>query len=134
MSEAVAGHEGDIVTKLSSRSVSHTVARFTDMVAAKGLTLFGVVDQREAARQVGLELRETTLVLFGSPAAGTPVMEAVPLSALDLPLKVLVWADGPQTKVSYLAPEALAARYDLTPELASRLAAIGPLTDALVAD
>jgi uncharacterized protein (DUF302 family) len=134
MSEAVAGHEGDIVTKLSSRSVSHTVARFTDMVTAKGLTLFGVVDQREAARQVGLELRETTLVLFGSPAAGTPVMEAVPLSALDLPLKVLVWADGPQTKVSYVAPEALATRYNLTPELASRLAAIGPLTDALVAD
>jgi uncharacterized protein (DUF302 family) len=134
MSEAVAGHEGDIVTKLSSRSVSHTVARFTDMVTANGLTLFGVVDQREAARQVGLELRETTLVLFGSPAAGTPVMEAVPLSALDLPLKVLVWADGPQTKVSYVAPEALAARNNLTPELASRLAAIGPLTDALVAD
>ena len=134
MSEAVAGHEGDIVTKLSSRSVSHTVARFTDMVSAKGLTLFGVIDQREAARQVGLELRETTLVLFGSPAAGTPVMEAVPLSALDLPLKVLVWADGPQTKVTYMAPEALAARYNLTPELASRLAAIGPLTDALVAE
>ena len=134
MSEAVAGHEGDIVTKLSSRSVSHTVARFTDMVSAKGLTLFGVIDQREAARQVGLELRETTLVLFGSPAAGTPVMEAVPLSALDLPLKVLVWADGPQTKVTYVAPEALAARYNLTPELASRLAAIGPLTDALVAE
>ncbi len=134
MSEAVAGHEGDIVTKLSSRSVSHTVARFTDMVSAKGLTLFGVIDQREAARQVGLELRETTLVLFGSPAAGTPVMEAVPLSALDLPLRVLVWADGPQTKVTYVAPEALAARYNLAPELASRLAAIGPLTDALVAD
>jgi uncharacterized protein (DUF302 family) len=134
MSEAVEGHEGETVTKLSSQSVSHTVARFTDMVTAKGLTLFGVVDQREAARQVGLELRETTLVLFGSPAAGTPVMEAVPLSALDLPLKVLVWADGPQTKVSYVAPEALAARYNLTPALASRLAAIGPLTDALVAD
>ncbi len=110
------------------------MARFTDMVSSKGLTLFGVIDQREAAREAGLELRETTLVLFGSPAAGTPVMEAVPLSALDLPLKILVWADGPQTKVTYVAPEALAARYNLTPELAGRLAAIGPLTDALVAD
>jgi uncharacterized protein (DUF302 family) len=73
------------------------------------------------------------LVLFGSPAAGTPVMDAAPLAALDLPLKVLVWDDGGQAKVTYTAPETLAARYGLTPELAARLAGIGPLTDALVA-
>jgi uncharacterized protein (DUF302 family) len=73
------------------------------------------------------------LVLFGSPAAGTPVMDAAPLAALDLPLKVLVWDDGGQTKVTYTAPEALAARYGLSAELAARLAGIGPLTDALVA-
>ena len=66
---------------------------------------------------MGLALRPTTLLLFGSPAAGTPVMVAAPLAALDLPLKVLVWADGAQTKVSYLAPAALAARYDLAPEV-----------------
>ena len=134
MSDAVAGHEGDVVTKLSPRSVAETVAKFTDIVAAKGLRLFGVIDQSAEASKVGLELRETTLVLFGSPAAGTPVMVAAPLSALDLPLKILVWADGPQTKVTYVAPRALAARYDLTTELAGHLAAIDPLTDALVAD
>ena len=83
---------------------------------------------------MGLELRETTLVLFGSPAAGTPVMVASPLSALDLPLKILVWADGPETKVSYVSPQALASRYRLAPELAGNLAAINALTDALVAD
>ena len=134
MSDAIAGHEGDLVTKLSPRSVAETVAKFTDIVAAKGLRLFGVIDQSAEASKVGLELRETTLVLFGSPAAGTPVMVAAPLSALDLPLKILVWADGPQTKVTYVAPRALAARYDLTTELAGHLAAIDPLTDALVAD
>jgi uncharacterized protein (DUF302 family) len=134
MSERTGGHQGDVVTKISRRPVGDTVKRFTDMVAAKGLRLFAVIDQRAEARQVGMELRDTTLVLFGSPAAGTPVMVASPLSALDLPLKILVWADGDETKVSYVAPEALAARYRLSLELAGHLAAIGPLTDALVAD
>jgi uncharacterized protein (DUF302 family) len=134
MSVAPVGNDGDIVTKLSRRSVSDTTARFTEMVAAKGLRLFAVIDQSAEARQVGLELRETTLVLFGSPAAGTPVMVASPLSALDLPLKILVWADGPETKVSYVSPQALASRYQLAPELAGNLAGINALTDALVAD
>ena len=91
------GSEPDVVTKLSPRSVADTVARLTGMIAAKGMKLFSVIDQSAEARQAGLELRETTLVIFGSPAAGTPVMAAVPLAALDLPLKVLVWADGAQT-------------------------------------
>ena len=121
------------VTKLSSQPVGATVARLTELVAAKGMKLFAVIDQRAEASQVGLQLRETVLVLFGSPAAGTPVMAAAPLAALDLPLKVLIWDDEGQTKVTYTAPEALALRYGLTSELAARLAGIGPLTDALVA-
>jgi uncharacterized protein (DUF302 family) len=103
------------------------------MLSVKGMKLFSVIDQRDEARQVGLELRETTLVTFGSPVAGTPVMVASPLAALDLPLKVLVWADGAETKVSYQAPAGLAARYCLSPDIASNLAGIDPLTDALVA-
>lgn len=123
----------DIVTKASPRSVAETVSRFRDLLRAKGITLFAAIDQRAEARKVGLDLRETMLVLFGSPAQGTPVMVAVPLVALDLPLKVLVWAEGEQTKVSYLAPDALAARYELSPDLAAMLAGIDGLTDALVA-
>jgi uncharacterized protein (DUF302 family) len=72
-------------------------------------------------------------VLFGSPAAGTPVMVAVPLSALDLPLKVLIWDDRGQTNVTYYTPDALAARHHLSPDLAARLAGIDPITDALIA-
>ena len=68
----------------------------------------------------------------GSPKAGTPVMAASPLSALDLPLKVLIWADGDQAKVSYYAPAALAASHHLTADLAANLAGINALTDALV--
>ena len=125
--------ETDIVTKLSPRPVADTVSKLTGMISAKGMKLFDVIDQSVEARQVGLTLRETTLVIFGSPVAGTPVMAAAPLAALDLPLKVLVWDDEGQTKVSYYAPAALAARHHLGPDLAGNLAGINALTDALVA-
>jgi uncharacterized protein (DUF302 family) len=125
--------ETDIVTKLSPRPVAETVSKLTGMISAKGMKLFDVIDQSAEARQVGLTLRETTLVVFGSPVAGTPVMAAAPLAALDLPLKVLVWDDEGQTKVSYYAPAALAARHHLGPDLAGNLAGINALTDALVA-
>jgi uncharacterized protein (DUF302 family) len=124
--------ETDIVTKLSSRPVADTVSKLTGMISAKGMKLFDVIDQSAEARQVGLTLRETTLVVFGSPVAGTPVMAAAPLAALELPLKVLVWDDEGQTKVSYYAPAALAARHHLGPDLAGNLAGINALTDALV--
>jgi uncharacterized protein (DUF302 family) len=91
-----------------------------------------VIDQSAAARSVGLSLRDTTLVLFGNPTAGTEVMVASPLAALDLPLKLLLWSDGGQTTVSYLSPDALAARYGLEAELAERLAGIDVLSDILV--
>jgi uncharacterized protein (DUF302 family) len=133
MTEDRAATQTDIVTKLSRESVHDTVAKLTNMITAKGMRLFAVIDQAAEARQVGLTLRETTLVLFGSPKAGTPVMAASPLAALDLPLKVLVWADGEQTKVSYYAPAALAASHHLTADLAANLAGINALTDALVA-
>jgi uncharacterized protein (DUF302 family) len=125
--------ETDIVTKLSPRPVADTVSKLTGMISAKGMKLFAVINQSAAAREVGLTLRETTLVIFGSPAAGTPVMAAAPLAALDLPLKVLVWDDEGQAKVSYYAPAALAARHHLAPDLAGNLAGISALTDALVA-
>ena len=123
----------DVITKLSARSVADTVSRFTGLLSAKGVRLFDVIDQAAEASKVGLALRETTLVIFGNPAAGTPVMAAAPLSALDLPLKVLVWDDDGQTKVSYYAPAAIAASHNLGADLAGNLAAINVLTDALVA-
>jgi uncharacterized protein (DUF302 family) len=121
-----------VITKDSPRSVDDTVARMSQLLTAKGVKLFAVIDHSGEASNVGLELRETKLVIFGSPVAGTPVMVAAPLAALDLPLKVLVWSDEGSTRVSYTAPAALAARYGLGDELAAKLAVIDPLTDALV--
>jgi uncharacterized protein (DUF302 family) len=126
--------EAGIITKDSPRPPDDTVARLTRLIDARGMKIFAVIDQAGEARNVGLQLRPTTLVVFGSPAAGSVVMDAAPLAALDLPLKVLVWADGEQTKISYLSPAALAARYHLGQDLAHNLAGIDPLTDAVVAD
>jgi uncharacterized protein (DUF302 family) len=122
-----------IVTKISPRPVADTVTRFTGILRAKGVKVFAVIDQTAAAREAGLELRDTTLVIFGSPAAGTPVMVAAPLIALDLPLKALIWDDAGQTKVTYVSPAELADRYQLGPDLEKNLEAINPLTDALIA-
>jgi len=122
----------EVITKLSPRSVQATVERFTEILKSKNVRIFDVIDQSAAARDVGLELRATTLVIFGNPAAGTPVMVVEPMSALDLPLKVLVWDDEGQTKVSYYNPASQAERYSLSPDLATGLAAINVLTDALI--
>jgi uncharacterized protein (DUF302 family) len=121
-----------VITKVSPRSVPDTVSRLCELVAAKGMKLFAVIDHSGEAKASGLELRDTKVVIFGSPQAGTPVMVSAPLAALDLPLKVLVWADGLETKISYTAPCALAERYDLSDGLAGRLAGIDALTDALI--
>ncbi len=122
------------MTKPSTLSVAHTVTRLLDLLGSKGIKVFAVIDQRAEARAVGLDLRETTLVIFGSPAAGTGVMAATPLAALDLPLKILVWADSDRgTQVSYTAPATLAARYGLSSKSEAALVAIHALTDAVVA-
>jgi uncharacterized protein (DUF302 family) len=125
--------ETTVTVKVSPRPVPATVARLLELAAARGMTVFTVIDHSGAAQEAGLELRDTKVVILGSPAAGTAVMEAVPLAALDLPLKVLVWDDGGVTRIAYTAPEALAARHRLDGDLAGRLAGIDPLTDALVA-
>jgi uncharacterized protein (DUF302 family) len=124
--------DGSVTTRTVALGVADAVARLTELIQAKGMRLFAVIDQAAEAAKVGLQLRPTTLVIFGNPAAGTAVMDAVPLSALDLPLKLLFWSDGQQTKVSYLSPAAFATRYHLAPELARNVEGIDHLAEALV--
>ena len=130
---AGAGKRSGLTTKLTPLSVPDAVAHLHQLLDAKGVKLFDVIDHSGEAEAAGLELRDTKVAIFGAPKAGTPVMEAVPQAALDLPLKVLIWRDGDQTKLTYAAPSELAARYGLSDELAGRLAAIDAVTDALAA-
>jgi len=132
VSHQAAGADG-IIVKTTSLGVEAAVQRLTVLIAEKGMKLFALVDHSGAAAAAGLELRDTKVVIFGSPAGGTPVMDAVPLVALDLPLKVLIYDDGGTTRVCYTPPEELARRYGLSTELAAHFAGINALTDALLA-
>jgi uncharacterized protein (DUF302 family) len=127
--DVVEEHRRGIVTRDSPyASVSETLERLQEAVREKGLLTFAVVDHSGEAERVGLRMPETKLLIFGSPKAGTPLMVASPLLALDLPLKALVWEDGDRVRVSYNATSYLTERYDLPGELAKNIAGI----DALV--
>lgn len=113
------GMAGVGIVRVRSRfSVADTVERLCGVLEAKGITIFAVVDHSGEAAKVGLRMPETKLLVFGNPRAGTPVMLAAPISALDLPLKVLVRAEAGGSGeeeggmvVKYNDPRWLAARH-----------------------
>lgn len=108
----------------SPHSVAETVSALTEAIAAARAKLFAVIDHSGEAEQAGLALRDTKLMIFGNPVAGTPVMQAAPLAALDLPLKILVWADDAGTVwMTYLSAAWLAGRHELGDDLSIPLAA-----------
>ena len=132
MSEAPAGAApaDGIVSRRSPHSVADTVAKLSDLISAAGATLFAVIDQSGEAEKAGLTLRDTKLLIFGSPAAGTQIMAADPLAAIDLPLKIVVWPDDDGTVwMTYLDPAWLAARHGLTGPVAAPLSAPAALTE-----
>jgi len=115
---------GGIIHQRSPFSVDETVERLSDTIRASGAHFFGLVDHSGEARVVGQELRPTKLLIFGNPTAGTPLMVTSPLIALDLPLKLLVWADDEGTVwITYEEPQWLARRFSIPLAMASRLAA-----------
>jgi uncharacterized protein (DUF302 family) len=121
-----------IVTKLSPWSMADTVARLSAVIAARGMEVLAIIDHSAKARDVGLDLRDTKLVIFGSPSASAAVIKAAPLAALDLPLRVVVWEDGHQTLVSYPAPAAVARRYGLDGDLAGALRSVDTVIAAVI--
>jgi uncharacterized protein (DUF302 family) len=123
----------EVVTKVSPWSIDDTMARLVAVIRARGCKLFAVVDHSAEAAEVGVEVPFSKLVIFGNPETNAPVIASAPLVALDLPLKVLVWADRGSAMVSYTAPTALADRYRLNAELSERLAGIDSVTDAVIA-
>lgn len=118
----------------SPYSVDVTVAKLKTAINGKGLTLFAHIDHGAGARQVGLQMQEAHVLIFGTAKAGTPLMLASPLLALDLPLKVLIWEDADKKVwVSYNTPEFLAERHKIPPELIKNIAGVGPLVKAALA-
>ena len=122
-----------VVSKRAARTAPASVARLLEVISERGRVVFTVVDHSGEAAKVGLPMPDTKLIIFGSPAAGTPVMLAAPSAALDLPLKVLVSTDNASGVLeSYVAPEYLAARHHLSADLRARLEPIDTITDAVV--
>jgi uncharacterized protein (DUF302 family) len=118
-----------IVSKPSKHSVEKTVEALTNLLKSKGVALFALIDHSGEAEKVGLKMRPTELLIFGNPKAGTPLMLASPSSALDLPLKILIWEDGEgQVWLSYNSPEYLKERHGLPQELMQNVAIIETLT------
>lgn len=120
--------EKGIVDIAGNHSVEQTVNRLKDILQAKGITLFALLDHSGEAEKVGMKMPPTKLLIFGSPKAGTPLMLASPSIALDLPLKILVWEDGARKVwLSYNSPEYLQERHDLPNDLLQNIAVVKTL-------
>ena len=120
--------DNGIISIPSNHSVEQTVEKLIYILQSKGLTLFALVDHSGEAEKVGMKMRPTKLLIFGSPKAGTPLMLAAPSIAIDLPLKILVWEDSQgRVWVSYNSPEYLKERHGLPPELLANIAVVEAL-------
>jgi uncharacterized protein (DUF302 family) len=120
------------IIDVSSRySVPETLTRLRAIL--KVITVFALIDHSGEAQKVGLTMRPTQLLIFGSPKGGTPLMVAAPRVAIDLPLKALAWEDE-QGKVwlSYNSPEYLQERHGFPPDLIKNIAVIGALVQKAV--
>jgi uncharacterized protein (DUF302 family) len=117
-----------IVDTLSNHSVDETIERLKGILQAKGVTLFALIDHSGEAEKIGMKMRPTKLLIFGNPKGGTPLMLAVPSSAIDLPLKILVWQDVTQKVwISYNSVAYLKERHGLPEELMPNIAVVEKL-------
>ena len=122
-----------IVSIPSPFSIEETLERLLEAIRSRNLTLFAHIDHSGEARRVGLTMRETHVLIFGSPKGGTPLMIASPLLALDLPLKVLVWqSDDGQVWVSTNSVTYLRDRYAIPQELVGNLAVVNAVIEQAV--
>jgi len=124
--------DNGLITLQSAHNFETTLARLLSALEAKGITVFARIDHAAAAASVGLPLRPTTLVVFGNPAAGTPLMQAAQTAGIDLPLKTLVWQDPNGTiNLTYNDPSWIAARHELTGDVSHAVIAMAAALEAL---
>jgi uncharacterized protein (DUF302 family) len=121
-------------SKASRYSVAETVERFESLLNAKGIKLFALVDHSGEADKAGLKMRPTKLLIFGSPKGGTPVMQAAPTIAIDLPLKALIWEDSDgKVWVSFNEPAYLAERHRIPTDLTKNISVVEGLVEQVLA-
>jgi uncharacterized protein (DUF302 family) len=124
--------QNGLITVRSSHSVDQTVSRLQQLLEAKGIRMFALVDHSGEAEKAGFSMPNTKLILFGNPKAGTPLMLSAPSIAIDLPLKILIWESaGGETCVTYDAPEFLAKRHGVPADLMNPLNAAAALANQI---
>lgn len=122
-----------IAHRNSPYSVAETLRRLEEVLAKKGIPVLARIDHSGAALVAGLQMRPTEILIFGNAKAGTPLMLSAPTTALDLPLKALVWEDAEsKVWVSYNTPEYLQERHGFAEELKANIAGIRGIVDEAV--
>jgi uncharacterized protein (DUF302 family) len=117
----------------SPADFAETLDRLLGAITARDLTVFATIDHAAGAREAGLELEGETVVLFGDPRAGTPLMQDDARIGIELPLRLLVWARRGTAFVGHLDMAEVGGAYDV-PEQARRLTAMTVLLDALATE
>jgi uncharacterized protein (DUF302 family) len=121
-------NEKGLIQVPSRYSVEETLQRLQAAFAAIGLQVFALIDHGGEAAKVGLKMRPTKVIFFGSPKGGTPLMVAAPSLAIDLPMKALVAEDeNGKVWLTYNSPEYLKQRHNVPEDLIKNLAGAGPL-------
>jgi uncharacterized protein (DUF302 family) len=120
--------DNGLIQVASRYSVDETVQRLEAAFRDKGIMIFALIDHSGEAEKVGLKMRPTKVVIFGSPKGGTPLMVAAPSLAIDLPLKALVAEDSDgKIAVTYNNPAYLQQRHGVPADLIKNLAGAGAL-------
>jgi uncharacterized protein (DUF302 family) len=105
-----------MVVKRTAYGYRETAVRVTEAIESRGLTLFARIDHAAGAREAGLELADEQVLLFGNPRAGTPLMGSDPRVGIELPLRILIWADASGVLLGYRDPRELDGPYDIGAE------------------
>jgi uncharacterized protein (DUF302 family) len=120
-----------VASQPSPYSVDGTLQRLEQVIRSRGMTLFAHFDHSGEAARAGLTMQPAHVLVFGNPRAGTALMVASPLIALDLPLKVMVWQDDRgHVWVTYNQPTSMAERYAIPRDLVRVIAGVDGIVQA----
>lgn len=122
--------DNGLTTIPSSFGLPETVSRLEALLKEKGVILFARIDHQSEAVKAGLTLKGSQLLIFGNPRIGNALMKAVPTSAIDLPMKALVWEDvDGKVWLSYNRPDFLKQRHGLGDDLLKPFVPLGTLLE-----
>ena len=114
-----------LISLPSNHSGDETLRRLQALLAEKDVKTFALIDHSGEAEKAGLKMPNSKLLIFGNPKAGTPLMQAAPTVAIDLPLKALVWEDEQgRAWLAYNDPEYLRDRHGFPVQLLGNLSGV----------